>query len=62
MINNNNRFTTSTGKTFEMNSADGSPMDCKERTKYFKKNYIGGLEVGQQLKHGDTGITLKRIK
>jgi len=58
----NNTFKTSTGKIFEMNSADGSPMDCGERTKYFKKNYVGSLEVGQQLKHKDTGITLKRIK
>lgn len=53
--------TTSTGKTFQCFDSQGMPADYKENRHLFAK-YCSMLKVGQQLKHGETGMILRRIK
>ncbi len=61
-MENNTIHKTSKGKIFQMVGANGKPIDYAENRHYFKRNDLAMLEVGQALKHKESGIRLIRLK
>lgn len=52
---------TSTGKIFKCYDVSENPVNYEDY-KHIFRSYLSLLEVGQRLKHDETGIVLERIK